>query len=166
LGVFEVSWIFWVFVIAIIIFLFILRAGKGPARSLEELHKPIDELLKRGFDGGFLLINISYSKKFIQLRKYINSDDSFGIELVFPKAKWSSRFFDKIKNFCKDNDIHYLIRREKAKHTLNFLYVDFGNDSKRAYEIVKKILLDVFEIKENTKLFLRLENATLEKTLH
>jgi len=161
-----VSWILGIFVFAIIMLLFILRAGKGPARSLEDLHKPIDELLKRGFDGGFLLINISYSKKFIQLRKYINSNNNFGIELVFPKAKWSLKFFDKIKSFCRDNNIHYLIRKEKAKHTLDFLYVDFGNDSKRAYDIVKRILLDVFEIKETTKLFLRLENASLEETLH
>ena len=53
--------------------LLILRGVKGPAYTLDSIEHPIKGLLKQGYDGGFLIINISYSKKFIQLRKYINS---------------------------------------------------------------------------------------------
>jgi hypothetical protein len=143
----------------------VLRGMKGPAHSLESLERPIKDLLKRGYDGGFLVIDISRSKYFIQLRKYINTPGDYGIELCFPNAKWSSQFFDKLIAFCIKEGIEYSIAKESANGSLEFLYIDFDKDSNRAHNYVKKILQEIFELDVNTKLFIRLENATLEDEL-
>jgi len=158
----------WLATIAIIIIIVVSglrRASKGPAHSIESIESPIQGQLKQGYDGGFLIINISRSKNFLQLRKYINAPGDFGIELCFPNAKWSSQFFEKLKNLCIKSIIDYSITKEDPSGPLEFLYIDFGKDAHKAHEHVKKILLEIFELDENAKLFARLENATIEDKL-
>jgi hypothetical protein len=48
---------------------------------------------------------------------------------------------------------------------LEFLYIDFDKDINKAHNYVKKILQEIFELDVNTKLFVRLENATVEDEL-
>jgi hypothetical protein len=157
----------WIPVIAIILCvgLLVLRGMKGPSHSLETLEQPIRDLLKRGFDGGFLIIDISRTKFFIQFRKYINAPGDYGIELCFPNAKWSSQFFEKLKNFCTKEGIEYSIANKNTDGQLEFIYVDFETDYQKAHSYVKKIVLEVFELDENVKIFVRLENATVEDKL-
>ena len=156
------NWIILFIVFAIVAVVLIWRGTKGPAHTLKSIYKPIDELLERGFDEGFLIITISYSKMFLQLRKYILNKKNYGIELVFPKAPWSVDYFDKIEKLCINSKIPYSIRKEVGKYTLDFLYVNYGKDSKKAYENIKQILTAVFSVNDNTKLFLRMENASLK----
>jgi hypothetical protein len=150
-----------VIIVLIVIFLLIKRGIKGPAHSIDTILKPIDELLERGFDDGFLIISISNTKHFLQLRKYIDNNDDFGLELVFPKAEWSIEYFSKLEKHCIDEGIPYSIRTEVRKHTLDFLYIIYGNDSKKSYEHIRAILITLFGVDEETVLYLRMENAAL-----
>ena len=138
---------------------------KGPVHSLNTLERPIKDLLKRGYDGGFLIIDISYSRKFLQLRKYIKSPGDYGIELAFPRAKWTVLTFDKLEKLCMESNFQYSIVKEVVNGPLEFLYIDFGRDFSKAHQVVTKILLEVFDVNSDVKLFVRLENATIEDEL-
>jgi hypothetical protein len=145
--------------------LLVRRGVKGPARTIETIKQPIKDLLQRGFDGGFLIIDVSSSKYFLQLRKYINEPGDYGIELSFPIAKWSLNLSDKLTEFCNRCGIAYNLEKDENKGSLDFLYIDFGKDYKKAHEYVSRILLEVFDINPDAKLFVRLENATVEDKL-
>lgn len=143
--------------------LLILRATKGPEHTLESIRKPIEDLLVRGYNGGFLIIDASGTNYFIQLRKYIITSDNYGIELSFPKAEWSRKFFPKLIIFCKQNDIKYQISKDQStQNALEFLQVDFGKDINRAHNCIKRIFTEIFGLSKDIKIFVRLENASLQ----
>lgn len=156
-------------IIGLMVVLFIawvmLRGVKGPAYTLETVQKPINGLLKQGYNGGFLIIDISGSKYFFQLRKYIHAPGDYGIELCFPHAKWSINFFQEVVSLCNRDGLIYSIRTENADGSLEFLYVDFEKNVALAHKCLKNILLEVFGLNENVILFARLENATTENKL-
>lgn len=158
-------WLIVILVIIICVVLLALRGIKGPAHTLETLARPIKDLLNRGYDGAFLIIDISSSKNFLQLRKYISAPGDYGIKLCFPNAKWSTQLFIKLREFCDRSGIKYTIAEEKANNPLEFLYIDFAKDFFEAHTYVKNILLEVFGVDKNVKLFVRLENATIEDKL-
>ena len=146
----------------ILLVLLILRGLKGPAYSLDSLKRPIEALVNQGLNGGFLIIRISYSKKFIQLVKYINEENDYWIELAFPRVKWSEQFFKKLEGICIDEKTPYSIEKGRGKDPIDFLHINYDSDSKKAYESVKKILIQVFGVDNKTKIFVRLENAYLK----
>jgi len=151
--------------VVICIALLIVRGIKGPTHSLETLEMPIRDLLKRGYDGGFLIIDVSRSKYFIQLRKYINEPGLYGIELCFPNAKWSAKYFDELIDFCIKEGINYIITKENTNGPLEFLYIDFEKDVHKAHRYIKKIFIELLGVNENVRLFARLESATIEDKL-
>jgi hypothetical protein len=138
---------------------------KGPAKTLKTIGKPISDLLRRGYNGAFLVIDVSHTKYFLQLRKYISAPGEYGIELFFPNAKWSINFFNKLIDLCENEKIRYSLTKKNDNEQLEFLCIDFAKNSHDAYSFIKRILLEVFEVNEDTKLFIRLENATTEDVL-
>ncbi|WP_446011135.1 hypothetical protein [Candidatus Electrothrix sp.] len=145
-----------------IVGLIVLRGFKGPTRSLETVKRPIQDLLVRGYNGGFLIIDVSGTNYFIQLRKYIISSNNYGIELSFPKAKWSEQFFRSLTEYCDLSQVKYSISKSTEPHNeLDFLNIDFGKDTHKAHNFVKTIITEIFGLKEDVELFVRLENATL-----
>lgn len=147
-----------VFVLALPITFIILRALRGIDHGQDYLEHSLSELLRRGYDSGLLIVRISYTKMFIQFTKYIRKD-RYGIEFVFPRVKWAMAFFDDVERICRE----MVPSRCCIINTneLDYLSVDFFHDTALAAECMRKLLVSVFGIKENTKLFYRLENASM-----
>jgi hypothetical protein len=142
----------------ILIGVFIWLASKGLPYTLASIERPIQALLKRGYDGGLLFIEIGLSgKRFLQLRKYITAPGDYGIKLGFPRARWSRDLFPKVETFCSRSQIQYKVQRDNG---MDFLHVDFGRDLALAYRCVRGMLVEVFGAQERTKLFAKLENAS------
>lgn len=140
---------------------------KGPAYHLDRIEVPIAVLLKRGYNGGFLIIYDTNTNYFLQFSKYISKPNDYGIEFCFPNTTWSSKFFYELIELCKHERMCYYIskKEDNTKDSIEFLNIDFGRDVKSAYNFSRKILLDIFKLDETTKLFIRLENATTENVL-
>lgn len=145
--------------------LFIKRGMRGPTHTIESISRAIRDLLKRGFDCGFLIISISGTKNFIQLRKYITSSGNFGIKLFFPNANWSADYYEKLKTKCINEKMKYSIVKKEQDNELEFIKVDFKKDSNNAHEFVKEVILEIFEVSDTVKLYVKLENATTEDIL-
>jgi len=147
------------------IVLLVYKGMKGPSRTLEDLIVPIQDLLRRGYDGGILLIDVAHKKYFLQLRKYIVGAGNYGIELCFPNSDWSHDVFQKLREICNREKIEYVITEKNDTSPIEFLCIDFGKDSYAAHEFIKRIILELFGMDNNVKLFVRLENATVEDRL-
>lgn len=141
------------------------KVAKGIPYTLESIEDAINALLKRGYNGGFLVINIAKSEYFIQLRKYIRGPGDYGILLAFPHAEWSQGLFPQLKEFCESHGITYFIEVEKALKPLEFLHVDFEKDSAKAHNVVKGIILEVFGFDKDVKLFGKLEHGSVKDEL-
>jgi len=158
-------WMIILFTVFICFSLMIWRAAKGPVHSLATLEVPIRDLLRRGYKEGFLVINIHYTKQFVQLKKYIHNKGNYGMEFCFPNTKWSDKLFVKLVEFCTETEIDFVIGEEHAKEPLEFLYIDFGKDVLLAHSTIVDILLNVFGVDDDVKLFVRLENASVKDEL-
>ncbi|WP_231758912.1 hypothetical protein [Microbulbifer elongatus] len=149
-----------VVVFALTVIWFLKEALKGPKRTLEQLHRPISDLLSREFDGGFLIIEHSKTGRFIQFSKYTKSKGKFGIELAFPKADWSKDYYSRVKDICENFDLNVREDFSAGEGELTFLFADFDKDVDSAFEFSKTVFKDVFKINKTDKVHVRLRNAT------
>jgi len=151
-----------IILLGVLICVFIWRATKGAPRNIDSLEAAIYDLLRRGYDKGFLLIQISDSGKFIQVRKYIKGPGDYGIQLAFPNAEWSQIYFDAAKEYCVKSGFNGYVAYDGL---LEFLYVDFGTNVENANRCIKGVLKEVLGVTPQTELFVRLENASVEDRL-
>ncbi len=134
-------------------------ASRGVVRCLDDLETAIEQLLKRGYNCGYLVIKVSYTCKFVQLRKYITGPGDFGVQLAFPKARWSRAYFDHVEKICRSIDSAMCWVGDVEG--MEFLYMDFGKDSKKASRCVAEILAKVFGVSSTTKLFVSLNHSAI-----
>lgn len=152
-------------VVALVIGHILWQAIRGLRQPIETLRDPIEQLLRRGYNSGVLRINVPFSRKFVRLRKYIRAPGVFGVELVYPRSKWSSRYIDSVQRYCVENRIRHDVFAGNQANPPELLVADFGGDLDLAYECVSHILLGVFAAKRRRGCLVCLNNAAVGDTL-
>lgn len=158
------TWVLAVLIVAAGVTLLVRRAIKGPAYTVETLAGPILGLLRQGYNGGFLIISVEQSQKFVQLNKYIQGPGRIGLELAFPRAAWSVDFYPSLERWCKAKKVPYRISRSGHEDPLEFLFVDLGRDVAYVHGFVSDVFREILGVNDS-RLFCRLENATVEDRL-
>ncbi len=141
--------------------------GKQPAKhqvSLGGLDSYLAILLRRGYDGGYVLIQEPASHtgqgRFVQFRKYITSPGRFGIEFSFPDAPWSHEYFERTRSFL--GEIGYPIRHERFPDgdVLGFLNVDLVHDVSTGARIASYIMTEIFRLPVDMRVFVTLHDIS------
>ena len=146
--------------IVILLWLFVKRAAKGLKRDLAQLERPIEDLLSRGFEDGILILTHTRSEKFLQLSKYFGSEkQDIGIELSFPRVKWSEDYYGRIKDNCIQSGLAY--RETTASDGTKFIDVDFSEDTKAAHKFVCQIFTNVMGLGSDDQYYVALSNASV-----
>lgn len=139
---------------------------KGMPRAYEQLKIPVQNLLKRGFDGGFLIITHVDSELSVQFRKYINNSDDYGIELAFPCVEGSEDYFGELRMHCVLNDIPVITQFERSEgNDTNFLYIDFKKNAEQAYRLLAVVLFSIFKIKQTDNFYVLLSGVSVKDEL-
>ena len=159
----AVTW-FFLSLVVVALALLLRRAMKGPAFTVESLVGPISGLLRQGYNGGFLIISVERSKKFLQLNKYITGPGQFGLELAFPRAPWAAEYYDSFQLWCKARNVPYRKAPSGEHDPSEFIIVDLGTDIRSAHAFVSDVLREILNA-GSSRLFCRLENATVEDRL-
>lgn len=154
-----------IFLIFLVIGVFLWKSAKGVPRKICQLERCLFDLLRRGFSDGYLIISHIRSKTFIQFRKYILKKGEYGIELSFPKAPWSEKYFSDLVDYCREKEIQFELIDARDSGELDFLDIDFGKDVALAFKTVQVILLDIFNHSERDTYRVLLENASVEDVL-
>ena len=101
-------------------------------------------LLDRGFDGGTLVLSLNNSDKFLQYKKYILTDGCYGVRMDFPKADWSSDYFEVLRGYLITESIDYEEVVAKNENELGFISVNLKEDivfsSKLSCYVFEKIM--------------------------
>lgn len=136
-----------------------LQVAKGRKRNVSQLQKPLEELLKRGFDGGTLVVEHVKTEKFIQFRKYISSQGVYGIDMYFPEVDWSRKFISSFRKICSSEGVEIEELMPGLDSPVRFLKVGFNKKADVAFWFMKKVVIDVFELPPDELFYVRLDGA-------
>jgi hypothetical protein len=127
---------------------------RGVARLLEShrslnlfgLQRELQMLLKRGYDGGFVVFSDENTDWFVQFRKYIRDSQAVGLEMHFPRSSWAEPFYQNIKEVLERNEVRFnIITRDVP---MEFIYADFAQDVTQAARAAWETFVVAFNIQE------------------
>jgi hypothetical protein len=116
--------------------------------TLPEIGIHLRALLKRGYDGGFIIIEDMKSEKFIQFAKYVRENGNIGLESSFPRAPWSEKYYEKLKDFLRSQNIPFLAQPVTSDPVTEFIDIDCHSDIDLAVRLVEGIFCNVFQVRE------------------
>ena len=133
--------------------------------TLSRVSSLLDELLRRGYAGGVLIISVPGTDLFVQFRKYIAAPHAYGLEYGFPRAGWSQSYFSLLLTALSAKTITF--RREVAEDpwpegVTEFVMVDCGVNVERAEFLTRLTVLEVFGCPENVELEARFQGVSVK----
>jgi len=104
-------------------------------------------LLRRGYQGGHILIAHGPSGRSLRFRKYIRDKGDYGLELCFPNTDWAAEYRPMIQDFCKKAGRHYRVETETLDGSTNeVLLIDCEQETDRAYDLALAIWTRFFDL--------------------
>ena len=114
-------------------------------QTIADVKHKADLLLRRGYEGGFMIVTDRQSDRFVQFRKYIHRKGEFGRELGFPRAPWSAKDYDRVSQLLRAEGLPIVVQPTNDSPVTEFLLVDFGRDTGRLVSIIARIFHEIFE---------------------
>ena len=138
--------------------------GKKPHKhrniAQDQLEEFLEALFYRGYDGGFICIEIPKSRSFIQFSKYMGTRGVVGLQFDFPLADWSKEYYAKLSSVLNDRAVKYEIQSTGEAGVSEFLVVDLKQDVKMASYLAKLVIQDVFDLGKDDCVDLYFENVS------
>jgi hypothetical protein len=127
-----------------------------------DLRPYLDRLLRRGYQGSYIVISDPRTKRFIQFAKYVEPRRQIGLEFAFPRTTWSEPYYNRVQDFLVDQMIPFKRELVTTPTTTEFLVARFGKDTDSAFRLATAILSSVFEISSAAALKVRFSSLSLE----
>jgi hypothetical protein len=131
----------------------VLFALRPAVRALKATHSDLDRkgmkrelevLLRRGYDGGYLIFTDAKTSRFMQFRKYVHAKGQLGLETHFPRVGWSEEFYSRVQDVLRRMRIAH--DRRVLEQGVEMIYADFGTDLETAVDFADSIFTEVFEL--------------------
>lgn len=124
----------------------------------------LQDVLRRGYAGGTLTLDVPRTEMFVQFRKYIKPSASIGLEFGFPRAAWSEPYYEKLLTLLAARSIPF--RREPVDDptpggVTEFVTVDCGATQDLALELTTLTLVDVFGCSSTDPIEARLQGISV-----
>lgn len=136
---------------------------------LGDLERYLDALLWRGFENGFMVIDVpagSEQQPFLQFTKYIKPSGVSGLEFVFPLADWSEPYYTICKAALLNNNVAFETRSRSRDEVPESIFADTEQDLGLAQKICTVTVLEVFGIDEDCVLDVTLHNVSPRNVRH
>jgi hypothetical protein len=112
----------------------------------ERLNALLAALLKRGVDGGFLVIKARGHAGFVQFKLYVTRSGRRGIRSDYPRAPWSKPYYDAVRELLVENGIEFERTPTHTGEVSEFLTIDFGQDVDSAQAFATSVLTEVYRV--------------------
>lgn len=116
--------------------------------SEDKLIDHINALLFRGFDGAYCIITKSKKIPFLQIKKKVMRKGCIDIEMMFPIVEWSRRYVEDITQILESDNYEYSFYTYNGKNFINFIKINFGDNSENVAQFFQTVFKDVFEYDE------------------
>lgn len=104
-------------------------------------------LLRRGYQGGHVLLTHGPSGRSLRFRKYIRAKGDYGLEFCIPNTDWATEYWPMIQAFCDETGRHYRVVTEAIGGSSNdVLLVDCEQEMDRAYDLALTIWTKFFDL--------------------
>ena len=144
------AWLIFMLLAAVGVLL-LWQYGQRPRRyrnvQVGELARFIQTLLKRGYQGGLLILETKTSRsdrRFLQFSKYIREDGRAGLEFGFPNAPWSRAYYDALRRELDAKGVAFTLQDTGRHDTTQFLVVDLERDVTKAQRVAELAVPIVF----------------------
>ena len=128
------------------------RPSKSPRDySLEELPEVLGFALRSCFNDGFVVIEAEGTELFVQFKKYILRDGTYGLELGFPDAEWSTVFAPKLRQALETAGIAFREQPEQVGLVRSFILVDCQQSIDLANRVTRLCFLEIFGLQEDAR---------------
>jgi hypothetical protein len=114
--------------------------------TLPDVKANADRLLRGGAEGEFLTVTDPESERFVQFRKYVHGKDELGLELGFPRAPWSEKYYDDVLKLVEAETLPLVLQPTNDSPVTEFLLVDFGMDTRRLVITIARIFHEIFGV--------------------
>jgi hypothetical protein len=141
-----------VFIMGYMFFTWLIkRPFKRKGIPFNEIPKYVEILYFRGYDGGFIIIEIPKTGQFLQFRKYIIEKGNVGIQFDYPLTPSTKSYYGLVKDLLINIGVHYQVedidRTYRGKQLVEeFIVIDFGQDFKKAASIAQEIIKSIYQI--------------------
>ena len=106
------------------------------------MKRELDVLLRRGYDGGYLILTDLATDRFTQFRKYVYPHGQFGLTTHFPRVDWTEQFYSGVQDVLRHMRIPF--QRKIMEEGIETIEADFGKDLDAATEFGTRIFTEVF----------------------
>ncbi len=125
-----------------------------------DLSRYFEALFTRGFNGGFLVIEVPNSPLFIQFSKYVLKNGHVGLQFDFPMAPWSEKYYELLKQELSKMSFELSTRPTSGSKVREFLTVDLKQDIVSATTLARFVLQSVFGLDRDQTVTLYFENIS------
>jgi hypothetical protein len=110
----------------------------------EGMKRELDVLLRRGYDGGYLIFTDVDTSRFIQFRKYVHAKGQLGLETHFPRVGWSQEFYSRVQDVLRRMQMAH--DRRVLEQGVEMICADFGTDLDAAADFADSAFTEIFEL--------------------
>jgi len=141
-----------------------LRRRQAPrVRTIrqDEVGAYLELLLRRGYDAGVVALTLPDDERFVSVTKYYRSTEDTGLELDFPRAAWSERYYPGVRALLDRERHPGEVVKTPGGPVEEYLRVDCGRDVALATMLVLAILREVFGIPEGQAIVAELQQVAI-----
>lgn len=157
---------FFIWVVAALILLVVARYAIRVAKTIsflwifrrKVLFLHLKNTVQYAPSGGVVIFQTRRNNKIVRFKKYINTDEDYGLDLIIPLSKFSAKNLKIINGICLKENLGNRIIEIRQNH--KFLFIDIGKDDKIFLKTVPAFL-DVLGLSENE--YLRLCDYSLHR---
>ena len=116
--------------------------------SPDKLVDYINVLLFRGSNGSYCVITKSKKIPFIQIEKKIIRKGNVEMHIMFPIAAWSEKYAEAVIQLLESDDSKHLLYSHTIKEAIDFIEINFADNSEKVVQFVQTVFKDVFDLDE------------------
>ena len=136
--------------------LFFARRGRQTANisgiGLADVRGSLQTLLRRGYDLGFVVFDVTGNERFVEFSKYMQDSSHIGLTLDFPKASWSEPSYDQVKSLLESRKIPYVVEDTPDGPVKEFIQVDIGQNLDLGADLTREIFVGIFQVSPDVRL--------------
>ena len=120
--------------------------------GLERLPDVLGFALRSCLNEGSVIIEDPLSERFIQFKKYIHRDRTYGLEMGFPDATWSKDYCEAFRAKLRAGEIPFREDFVNVGEVKSFVLVNCAQDLHIAEELSRFCLLELFGLRPDCRL--------------
>ena len=142
---FDLRFLYFLLVVGLSVVAWKLFVWRFLRSDLNHLRSALRLLLRSGYHLGWISFENKSTGHFVQFRKYIEPGNVIGIELAFPRSVYNAPYWQRLLDLFAGTGEKVTIKAvPQGDDSMEFAYVDFGDDYERAFRVGRSILLDLY----------------------